>query len=96
MVDWIWWMCNMAFESGNVLEDQRSAVIFPLYKGKGERTECINYRGVSLLSVVGNIYAGILINRVRKVTQGLIDDKQGGFRTGMGFVDPTFSPKADR
>ena len=21
MVDWIWWMCNMAFESGNVLED---------------------------------------------------------------------------
>ena len=28
----------MAFESGDVLEDKRSAVIIPLYKGKGEKT----------------------------------------------------------
>ena len=43
VVDWIWRMCNMAFESGVVLEDWRSAVIIPLYKRKGERTECSNY-----------------------------------------------------
>ena len=43
----------MAFESGVVPEDWGSAVIVPLYKGKGERTEC--------LSVVGKIYAGILV-----------------------------------
>ena len=49
----------MAFESDVVLEDWRSAVIVPLYKGKGERTECKNYRGISLLSMVGKIYAGI-------------------------------------
>ena len=29
--------------SGTVLEDWRSAVIVPLYKGKGERSECKNY-----------------------------------------------------
>ena len=51
----------MAFESGVAPEDWRSAVIIPLYKGKGERTEYKNYRGISLLSVVGKIYAGILI-----------------------------------
>ena len=34
----------MAFKSGVVPEDWRSAVIIPLYKGKGERTECSNYR----------------------------------------------------
>ena len=38
---------------GVVPEDWRSAVIVPLYKGKGERTECSNYRGISLLSGVG-------------------------------------------
>ena len=53
VVDWIWRMCNMAFESGVMLEDWRSAVIIPLYNGKGERKECGNYRGISLLSVVG-------------------------------------------
>ena len=40
----------------------RSVVILLLYKVKGERTECKNYRGVRLLSVVGDIYAGILVS----------------------------------
>ena len=64
----------MAFESGVVPKDWRSAVIAPLYKGKGEKSECKNYRGVSLLSVVGKIYAGVLVDRVRRVTGGLSDD----------------------
>ena len=51
----------MAYESGFVPEDWRYAVIVPLYKGKGERTECKNYRGISLLNV--KIYAGILVDR---------------------------------
>ena len=36
VVDWIWKLCNMAFESGVVPEDWRSAVIVPLYKVEGE------------------------------------------------------------
>ena len=79
VVDWIWRLCNMSFESG-VPKDWRSAVIVPLYKVKGGRNKCKNYRGISLLSLCGKIYAGILICRVHKVTGGLIDDEQGGFR----------------
>ena len=36
VVDWIWRLCNMAFETGVVPEDWRSAVIVPLYKSKEE------------------------------------------------------------
>ena len=68
VVDWIWRLCNMGFESGIVLEDWKSAVIVPLHKGKGERTECINYRGISLLSMVGKIFAAIVVDRVCRVT----------------------------
>ena len=75
LVDWIWRICNMAFESSVVPEYRRSAVIVPLYKGKGERTKCKNYRGISLLSVVGKIYAGILVDRVFRVTGFFIDDE---------------------
>ena len=74
----------MAFESSAVPEDWRSAVIVPLYKGKGERTDYKNYRGISLLSVVGKIYVGILVDRVCRVSEGLIDDEQKGFRLGGG------------
>ena len=55
VVDWIWNLCNRALKSGVGLEDWRSALIVPLCKGKGERTECRNYRDISLLSVVGKI-----------------------------------------
>ena len=41
VVDWIWRLCNMAFESGVVPKDWRSGMIAPLYKGKGERIECV-------------------------------------------------------
>ena len=37
----------MDFESGVVYEDWRSAVTVPLYKGKGERAEFKNYRGIN-------------------------------------------------
>ena len=46
----------MAFEIDVVPEDLRSAVIIPLYKSKGELIKCKNYRGISVLSVVGKIY----------------------------------------
>ena len=43
--------------------------------------------------VVGKIYAGILVDRVRKVTKGLIDDEQGGIKAGRGCVDQIFTLK---
>ena len=45
-------------------------MIVPLYKGKGKRTECKNYRGISFLSVVGKIYKGILVDRVHRMIGG--------------------------
>ena len=58
----------MAFKSDVVLEDLRSTVIVPLHKGKREMIKCKNYRGISLLSLVGKMYADILVDRVRSVT----------------------------
>ena len=74
MMDWILWLCNMAFESSVVPEEGRLAVIVQLYKGKEERTECKNYRSISLLSLVRKIYTGILLDRVRRVTGSSVDD----------------------
>ena len=66
-------------------------MIVPLYKGKGEGTKCKNYIG--LLNVVGKIYAGILVDRVHRVTEDLIDYEQGEFQAGKGCVDQIFTLK---
>ena len=42
------------------------------------------------MSVVRKIYEGIFLDRVRRVTVGLIDDEQEGFRARWGCVDQTF------
>ena len=65
-------------------------MIVPPYKGKGKRPECKNYRGISLLSMDGKIYGGIFVDRVHRVTEGLISEEHGGFRSGRGCVDKIF------
>ena len=64
-------------------------MIVPMYKSKGEKAECKNYRGISLISVVGKIYAGILVDIACRVTGGLIDDEQAG----EGYADQIFTLK---
>ena len=39
------------------------------------------------------MYAGILVDGVRRVTWGLIDDEQGFFRAGRGCLDQIFTLK---
>ena len=57
----------------------RGACIVPLYKGKGDKCECGNSRGISLLNVVGNLFGRVLIKRVRAGTECTIGEEQCGF-----------------
>ena len=40
------------WEDGSVPQDMRDANIVTLYKNKGDRSDCNNYIGISLLSIV--------------------------------------------
>ena len=51
-------------ESGVVPEDWKAACIVPVYKGKGDRRYCVNYRGISILRIPGKINETVLISRV--------------------------------
>ena len=51
-------------------------MIVPLYKSERERNEHKNKR-----SMVGKIYVDILVDRIHRATEGLIDDKQKNFRS---------------
>ena len=46
-----------------------------------------------MLSVVGKICAGILVDRFCRVIGGLIDNEQGDFRTRRRCVDQIFTLK---
>ena len=52
------------WEKGTLPEDLRDAVIVSLYKNKGEKSDCSNYRGICLLSIAGRILVRVLLNRL--------------------------------
>ena len=54
---------------------------------------CGNYRGISLLSIPGKVFARILLNRLSKLAENVLPETQCGFRPGRGTVDMIFSLK---
>ncbi len=59
VVEWMLLICEQAWKKGEVPDDWRKAIIVPLYKGKGSRSECSSYRGISLLSKPGKVQASL-------------------------------------
>ncbi len=92
-VEWMLLICEQAWKKGEVPDDWKKAIIVPLDKGKGSRSECRSYRGISLLSVPGKVYGRILTERLMEVTEGKVSEEQGGFRKGRGCIDQIFAMK---
>jgi exonuclease III len=71
-------------------QNWKDANIVPIFK-KGSRTECGNYRGISLLSVAGKILARIILNRLDKICSHILPETQCGFRRNRSTIDMVFS-----
>ena len=72
-------------------EDFRDALIVALYKNKGSNADCGNYRGISLLSIAGKIFARIILNRLIAVSEANLPEAPCGFRPGRSTVDMIFT-----
>lgn len=62
-----------------------------LYKGKGDKGNCKNYRENNL-SIAGKIYAYTLAESVLNDWEQIVDE-QGALKSGWGWVDKIFTPK---
>ena len=70
---------------------RRDAVIVSLNKNKGEKLDCSNYRGITLLSIAGRILARILLYRIiLMIAQENTPESQCEFRYNRGTIDMIF------
>ena len=60
-------------------------IIVSMDQGKGDVHECSNFKGISLLNVVGKVYG-----RIRDKTENVIMEVQSGFRRGRGCTNQIF------
>ena len=67
----------------------RDAKIVTLFKNKGDRSDCNNFRGISLLSVVGKVFAQVVLARLQILADRIYPESQRDFRSGRSTVDMT-------
>ena len=65
----------------------------PLYKNRGDKLHCKNYRGLSLLCTGYRILTTVINNRLEKYTEHIIGEYQAGFGTGKLTTDHIFTVK---
>ncbi|TWW59092.1 hypothetical protein D4764_06G0006220 [Takifugu flavidus] len=71
------------------VEVAETGVVVPIKSG--DERVCSNYRGITLLSLPGKVYASVLEKRIRLIVEPLIEEEQCGFRPGRGTTDQLFS-----
>ena len=54
----------LCWSEGEVPQDKWEANVVTLYKNKGDRSDCNSYRGISLLSIVGKVFARVVLKRL--------------------------------
>ena len=56
-------LCS-AWNTDIIPSDWKRGLVVLLWKGKGDRQDCNNYRGVRLLSLPGKVFAQIIVDRI--------------------------------
>ena len=67
----------------------KESIIVPIHN-KGDKTDCNNYRGISLLPTTYKILSNILLSRLIPYAEEVIGDHQCGFRRNTSTTDHIF------
>ena len=79
-------------DNGEVPEAWTTGIIVPIYKRKGETTDPNNYRGITLVSVLGKVFTKLINTRIDTFlnSNSILLDNQAGFRKNMSTADQVF------
>jgi len=87
MHNFIYRVCHSrVWQEETMPESWSEAIIIPLHK-KGDKTECNNYRGISLLNSVYKIFSKVLLNRLTPYAEECLGEHQSGFRKGRSTIE---------
>ena len=89
LLDYILTLFQTVWKERCVPAEWRDALLVPVPK-KGDLSSCDNWKGISLLDVMGKLFARLLNDGLQLVVEETVSDSQCGFRTGRGCVDMIF------
>ena len=72
-------LLSLCWRQGEVPQDMRDAKIVTLFNNKGDRNDCNNYRGISILSVASKAFARVVLARLQILADRIYPESQCGF-----------------
>jgi hypothetical protein len=82
-------LINSVWNKEELPDQWKVSIIVPIHK-KGDKTDCNNYRGISLLLTSYIILSNILLSRLGTYIDEIIGDHQCGFRRNKSTTDQIF------
>ncbi len=70
----------LCWREGAVPKDMRNAKIVTIYKNKGDCSNCNSYMTISLLSIVGKVFARVLLAHLQVLAARVYPESQCGYR----------------
>ena len=87
---WLHRIILKVWNTEQIPKDWSEAVLLPVHK-KGDRKQCSNYRGISLIDVSAKVFTIALLNRFSQPRDRRVRPNQSGFRPGRGCTDQLFN-----
>ena len=87
----LWRLITKIWADHDIPQEWKDANLVTIFK-KGDRADCGNYRGISLPSIAGKVFARILLNKLNKhISVHISPETQCGFRAGRSTIDMIFT-----
>jgi hypothetical protein len=82
-------LINSVWNKEELPDQWKESIIVPIHK-EGDKTDCNNYLGISLLSTSYKIVSNILLSRLVPYIDEIIGNHQCGFRRNRSTTDQIF------
>ena len=93
VIQWLFNFFTDVWENEQIVKEWNTTTLIKLYKNKGDRKICDNYRGIALLNITSKIFSRIILNRIQDLIDCQLLEIQSGFRSNRSTIDQIFTVK---
>nr|CBL94163.1 putative RNA-directed DNA polymerase (Reverse transcriptase) [Malus domestica] len=87
-ITWLIDLFNRILKTKKMPNEWRTSPLVPIYKNKGDVQNCMNYRGIKLMSHTMKLWERVIEHRLRQETR--VSDNQFGFMPGRSTMEAIY------